>query len=410
MSGPYLSPGQLKKHAQALHELAFFVGEGEANPVTLRDFHGLFGRGRRFDAIRRDWERTKEALEVMRAPIRRVREGKEIHVVLGPGALEFAERVLNGLHSRKEDVMVAESQFTLINMEEIEPPSDWKPDPAAVELMKESIESCPIGLIHPIVLVGVAPPYKLGLGRTRYTACKALGKEKILARIVQTWGEVVVIDENLVRRHFSKEELERLRQKRDQLIADKKAKGLSNVQIGRELGINESTVRRSVSAHAETEHAKVSGADGKSYPATKPNRAEIRERRRQAKALKDMGQSIREIADTLEVSVGTVSSDLQTQEPWGTDPQADPLGVEEDDELDVEEENPEPKWTEVDPYGAAPWVCLAALEEGFEQVARDAEGTELHAPLETLEHLCRVVVDRIRCGEFESEASWGDED
>lgn len=389
--------GRLNRHeletaAAALYELCHTFGVGDANAIRLPKWAEHFAKGKRKDAARRQWERLKEAFRVMRAPVRQERDGKEVQLVLERGALQFALDRLSRLrkydNAEGGEAMVKGSRFIEIDIDDIKPPEGWEPDAAELEAMKESLRTCPLGLIHPIVVVGEAPPFELGLGRKRWAASKALGEKKILARVVKTWDPLIALDENVVRSHYSERELQNVRQIRDRLIAEKKAQGKSNVQVASELGVSEATVRRrSLSSRDESEHpGKVATSDGKTYPA-RVNREQIADRRAQVRALSADGLSTRKIAKRLGISVGSVQKALAADELEEVEPSAAPAR--------------QRAWTEIDPAkGEPPWLCLAAMEDGFYRALDEPPGTDLRHYVSGLEKLFAGIARRIRDGDF----------
>ena len=94
---PKLTAHQLRKSAEFLRELAFFFGTGEANPVRFAAWHARFRPDADKETARREWERAKEVLSAMGAPIRRLRDGREVHLILDREACEYAEQALAGL-------------------------------------------------------------------------------------------------------------------------------------------------------------------------------------------------------------------------------------------------------------------------------------------------------------------------
>lgn len=389
--------GRLNRHemeaaASALYELCHAFGTGDVNGISFEKWREQFAPRKRRDAARREWERLKQDFEVMGAPVRRERDGKAVLLVLLRGTLEFALGVLRGLTKYDNvdggEAVAKGSRFIEIDIDDITPPEGWEPDPIELEAMKESLRTCPIGLIHPIVVVGEAPPFELGLGRKRWAASKALGERKILARVVKTWDPLIALDENLVRSHYSEREVENVRQVRDRLIAEKKAQGKSNVQVASELGVSEATVRRrSLSSGDESEQpGKVATSDGKTYPA-RVKREEVADRRAQVRALKADGLSTRKIAKQLDISVGAVQKALATDEPEEVSAPVPPAR--------------QRAWTEIDPAkGEPPWLCIAAMEDGLYRALDEPEGTDLRPYVVGLDKLFAGIARRIRDGDF----------
>lgn len=390
--------------AHFLYELVHAFGVGESNRISLSNWQGRFARRKRHDAARRQWERLKWTYRAIGAPVRRLEEGRDVYLVLEPGAREFALKTLNGLKEyvfrKGEGAMVAKSTFAEIRLTDIELPEGWVPeDGPLLRDMMESIQTCPIGLINPVILVGQVPPFQLGVGRRRYAACKALGMKRILARIVTSWDPIIALDENYVREHYGSEEHENQRQIRIARVAELRAARNSNVQIARILGIDEATVRRcSGSAGADPEHSTVVGHDKKSYPAVRPYPEVLEERRRLVQELRstldEKGKplSIRKIAAKLNVSSGTVSEDLQALAAPRI--AADPAAT------------AKKEWHEIDPVVAEPRVCLAAMEAGIAQLNAELRaGTATLARGRQVQRLCLAIAGRIRRGEFKYQAS-----
>ena len=316
-----LTPYQVRKNAMILRELAFIFGTGNANPVTFEHWYARFGRDCSRETARKRWVRVRRVLEDLNAPIDRRPDGRVSHLILGPEAREFADETLNAMEKYRERLkdgdMIDGSKFLLVDMEDIEPPADYEPNQVDLERMTRSISECPLGVIHPVILVGAAPPFHVGAGRLRFAASRALGLPTIPARLVTEWDELIRIDEDYVRRHYDQAEVENLGRVRDRLIAEKKAEGKSNVVIAQELGISEATVRRrSGSSPDEPEHPEtVTGRDSKSYPAQKPTKDQLEQRRADVRALDAEGLSHRAIAKRLKVSPATVQADLEAPVP-----------------------------------------------------------------------------------------------
>ena len=398
---PKVSTHELKKAANLLYDIAHVMGVGEANRIGPKEWEVRYGRDRTSETARRYWERTKLALKVMDAPVVPQQDGREVYLVLESSARQFALDYLNRLKKyepqRGRLDMIRGSRFLEVDLDDIEAPADYDPDPTALELMRASIRECPIGIINPVIIFGEAPPYRLGVGRLRYAACKAIGLAKIPARHVKTWHEIIRVDEDLVRKHYGEAECDDLRQLRVELIRQMKADGITNVQIAKELGISEPTVRRcSVSSDDETEHPRrVVRSDGKSYPAQLPEEA-IEERRERVRGLLADGKSRREIAEILEVSPGTVQADIKNLR------QAAEEEEEDDDDIDdaLPQQIDEPNWSGIDPLTERPYVCLAAIREGLSQLRSKLNGSEHAEHAAQVLQLYDAVVKRIRSGDF----------
>lgn len=399
--------GRLNRHelrlaANGLYELSHEFGVGEKNRISYARWRERFAPRKSDEAARRQWERLKEDFDALGAPVRRERDGKEVYLVLGDEAREYALRILGGLTKYEpgsgEEDTVKGSRFLEIDIDDITPPADWEPDPAELEAMKESLRTCPLGLIHPIVVIGEAPPFELGLGRKRFAASRALGVKKILARVVKTWDPIIAMDENLVRSHYSQSEVDHVRQARDQLIAKKKAEGKSVRVIAEEVGVSKSTVDRCTGVppgtpvHPDAEDARPSksaGGDTKAYPSSRSKKSELDVRREQVHALKADGLSLRQIARKLAISLGTVQGDL---EPVAAPPPPSPATA------------PARKraWNEIDPeQGEAPWLCLTAMEDGFYRALEEPKGADLRAYVVSLEKLFAGIARRIRAHDFD---------
>jgi len=397
-----LTPYQVRKNALILRELAFFFGTGNANPVTFDDWYARFGRDCSRETARKRWVRARRMLEDMDAPITRRPDGRISHLIIGREARDFAEGVLNAMEKyrlRSEEGNVIDgSKFLLVDMDDIEPPEDWEPSAAALERMTRSISDCTLGVIHPIILVGAAPPFHIGAGRMRWAGCRALGLSQIPARLLEEWDELIRIDENYVRMHYDQAEVENLRRARDQLIAGKKAEGKSNAVIAKELGVSAETVRRRSGPTAVgPEHHEVVGLDGKAYP-PKLSKDAIEARRKQVRTLAEDGLSRREIAEKLDVSPATVQGDLNAPLPDDHDKEDEYEG------LDLEYQSFEdPDWRETDAASESPWRCLVALDQALVEILAMAEGTDLHEPLTEFEELFDRVTERIRSGTFDYE-------
>lgn len=393
---PKLTAHQLRKSAEFLRELVFFFGSGEANPVRFAAWHARFRPDADKETARREWERAKEVLSAMGAPIRRLRDGREVHIVLGREAGEYAEQTLAGLDKYrlrlKGAPRIGDSRFLLVDVEDITEPENWEADPAALEDMQRSIRECPLGVIHPVILVGVAPPFHVGVGRLRFAACKALGLEQIPVRLVEEWDELIALDENLVRQHYAPAEVERLRELRDRLIAAKTAEGKSTRQVAAELGVSRETVRRrSGDTGVSPEHAeRVTGRDAKAYPAGQPETGTIERRRERARTLREEGLTTRQIAKELGVSTGTAHADLKALEG----PSQDPLEFAQGGASAAE-------WRQLDAATAEPWLCLTALEEGLADILSETSGTVVHPLVADFERLFDQVTARIRQGRFD---------
>jgi len=208
--------------AHLLYELEHEFGTGQVNRFSLREFHDRFASRKTHHAAKKQWNRLRKTWSQIKAPVHDETEGREAYVYLGPDAKQFALETLNGLsqyaYRKGEENVIANSRFREVDIADIEPPHDWEPDEARIEAMKESISTCPIGLINPIYLVGEVPPFQLGLGRVRLAACKALGKKRILARLVNEWDPIIALDEEHVRRYYTQADFEHWRHLRDEAI------------------------------------------------------------------------------------------------------------------------------------------------------------------------------------------------
>ncbi|HBP16813.1 MAG TPA: hypothetical protein DEA08_03330, partial [Planctomycetes bacterium] len=347
------------------------------------------GSHKSHDAARKQWERLKFTFKVMGAPVRRERDGKEVFLILEAEAREYAMNVLNGLskyaYKQGEVTVIAGSRFLEVDVEDVDAPDDWEPDARELQDMIESIRTCPIGLIHPVVLVGEVPPFELGLGRTRFAACKALGKKRVLARLVNVWDPIIACDEDQVRRHYGAADLEQLREIRDRRIAELRAAGKSNRLIAQELGVGEATVRRRSGASDDAPEQRT-GADGKAYPAERLAQSAIALRRKEAQRLKEEeALTTREVAKRLGVSVGTAWADLNA--PPSEEDEQGPASA---------------AWHEIDPAHDPPQRCLAALEAGIVQLnAELREGTATLSRGRQVQRICLAITRRIRSGEFD---------
>jgi DNA-binding NarL/FixJ family response regulator/DNA modification methylase len=153
-------------------------------------------------------------------------------------------------------------------------------------------------------------------GQHRLRACRELGmvwaevrKDEILGLSPEQERQRA-INLNLLRRHMDKEA-------RQRLVADLAGKGLSNTAIAKSLGISDFTVRqdknRSGPISIGAERSRITGEDGKSHPSSKPDEAELSERRERVKAKKAEGKSVRAIAKEENISTGTVAADLKAE-------------------------------------------------------------------------------------------------
>lgn len=386
-------PSRLKVYRAVhfLYELCHEFGGGDSNPISFERWYGAHVRKKSRDAARRQWERLKVIFDAIQAPVRRVKQGRDVYLVLEPGARDFAIAKLNGLSKyvlRKGEVtMIDGSRFILVDLDDIVPPKDREPERDRVEAMKESIRLCPIGVINPPIAVGEVGPFQLALGLVRYTACRELGLKKMWLHVVKTWDPIIAIDEEYVRRHYGAVELENLRQERDRQIAALKAAGKSNRQVAKELKIGKDTVaRRSGGAGAPPEQAgedaqpKVTGSDGKVYPSGRLKKAQLDERREKVKKLHAAGLKKEEIAEEVGVSESTVYADIK----W------------------VPGLRPDAQWYEVNARTEPPYVCLAALETGLAQLTDAARaGAVTLKQAKQVEHLFLAVAERIRRHAFD---------
>lgn len=110
-------------------------------------------------------------------------------------------------------------------------------------------------------------------GRLRHKACEETGQKcRMEEEILETEEEVrdFIIDKNVRRRHMSKEA-------RAAIAAELRADGQSTRQIAKTLGVSQPTVLSDLRIAGDKNlspeaPAKVTGSDGKTYPATKPPR------------------------------------------------------------------------------------------------------------------------------------------
>jgi transposase len=387
-------PSRLKVYRAVhfLYELCHEFGGGDSNPISFERWYGAHVRKKSRDAARRQWERLKVIFDAIQAPVRRVKEGRDVYLVLEPGARDFAIAKLNGLskyvHGKGEVTMIDGSRFVLVDLDDIVPPKDREPERDRVEAMKESIRLCPIGVINPPIAVGEVAPFQLALGLVRYTACRELGLKKMWLHIVKTWDPIIAIDEEYVRKHYGAAELENLRQERDRQIAALKAAGKSNRQVAKELRIGATTVRRRSGAPGgapeqaaeEARPAVVTGSDGKVYPSGRLKKAQLEERRETVKKLHAEGKSKEEIAEKVGVSESTVYADIKWTPCL----------------------RPDAQWFEVNARTEPPYVCLAALETGLAQLTDAARaGAVTLKQAKQVEHMFLAVAERIRRHAFD---------
>lgn len=371
---------ELYDAAHFLYELHHAFGAGEANKVSFSTWQGRFASEKTQDAARRHWERLKWTFEAMSAPVERQRDGKDVYLVLGGESKAFALTVLNALakHAPKGvGELVAQSHFEEVHVEDVDL-QGWEPDAGELESMKVSLETCPLGLINPIVLVGEAPPFQVGLGKVRFAACRELGRERVIAQVVKTWDPTIEIHEDYVRRHHAQADVDL----RHAEIAALKGVGLSNRKVASELGVCEKTVRNCSGAENSAPE-RVVGSDEKTYPSSRLKPVAISERRQEAKRLKAEEQlSTREIAAKLGVSLGTAHADLRA-------------------EASCDPAQPKREWHEIDPDVDPPKLCLAALERGVVQLnAALRAGTATVAQGRQLQRVCFAVSHRVRSGDF----------
>lgn len=202
-----------------------------------------------------------------------------------------------------------------------------------VALLKESIAR--LGVINPITVYRDKDTHEFVLvaGMNRIAACKELGLDGVPAVVLRRDEPTREIElaENVARLHLSPEQLEECRAFEAKVLAEKQAT-MSLRAAAEEAGVPWTTAkrrvadreRRSTGPSGPVEHStdalpasapKRRGKDGKKRPARKPSAAAIEKRRVTAQALHDEGESVRSIAKTLGVSLGTVVADLEVEAP-----------------------------------------------------------------------------------------------
>lgn len=372
-----------------LYELYTDLGAGSGNKISFQRWHDRYTPGKKPKAARRQWERLRKTLEALGAPVHPEQDGREVYLVLDPGIEQFIhthEEQLAKYAQRKGAAMFDGSTYREIDIDDIEPQKELPRQ--EVESMKASITL--VGLIHAPVVVGDAPPYQLGLGHRRYWACKELGWKKLPVRVVRHWHPLFEVEEELVRRVYGAVELKNLRRSRKEKIAELRAQGKTNVQIGKELGIDESRVRRCpVSAGAETGQGEVKRSDGKPYPSGRLTPAAEEQRRRDVEDLHAQKKTVREIADVLKIRRSTVGAIIKKLKK----------GYVATDEGDGSRRF----WSEVDPATEPAHLCLTAMEEGLFQVIELAGRTPLRKKLVALQALFLGMARRLRAGDFKPE-------
>lgn len=135
---------------------------------------------------------------------------------------------------------------------------------------------------------------------------------------------------NIHRRHLDTES-------RAYLVAKLKEFGQSNREIARTVGVDERTVRRDLdrsgAANAAPERPGTESGDVDEKCSTETAKPDISERRERVKEARDKGQSVRALAKTEGVSIGTIAADLKAvrEAEEAVEVPAEPAPIPEDD-------------------------------------------------------------------------------
>lgn len=116
--------------------------------------------------------------------------------------------------------------------------------------------------------------------------------------------EALAYSANLARRHLRPEQ-------RAEIATSLRQKKYSGARIAGLLGVDEATVRRDLSGSADAEPEKVLGSDGRAYPASRIAGIDLKFRQDRARKLREKGRTLTQIAEELQVSLGTVAADLK---------------------------------------------------------------------------------------------------
>lgn len=146
-------------------------------------------------------------------------------------------------------------------------------------------------------------------GRHRYRACVELGIDPVYEEFPGGDPEAFVISRNLKRRHLTSDQQRALADVRRKKVAEMRQQGMSTRTIADELDVSEKTVRddlgKSGAYHSAPEPPnpeskpaqtpappKVTGRDGKQYPATRPTPVPKRPTRPDPKLLESIRQKL----------------------------------------------------------------------------------------------------------------------
>lgn len=116
--------------------------------------------------------------------------------------------------------------------------------------------------------------------------------------------EMLAVRLNVKRRHMSREA-------RQRKAVGLRERGWTLEEVADALGVSHETVRQDSSTFRNLKVEDVEGKDGKLRPATYPSADELAERRAKVKELRAAGHTVDAIATQLQISAGTVSSDLK---------------------------------------------------------------------------------------------------
>ena len=371
-------------------DLAHCLRTGAANQITFQAWWDEFARGKEFEAARKQWLRWKTDFKEFGISCEFVDEGREKHVIVTRHTIEAAERLLADAETvldagkepprRYPDFVTIKGKVYRLKVygRDVRPLNDRE-----YAQLKASIEAK--GRIEVPVIVDQAG--NVVDGKHRLIIAEELGLEDVPMVVLAGHDPEALhnlaVELNACRRQLTKQELAELRRLRQERALSMRAAGMSTRQIADEEGVAPATIQRDLEEVGEGVSSEVMGKDGRRR-ASQRSQAEQDERRRQIAEMRaeDPDVTVREIAEKLGVSVGTVARELAALGQDDERERPHPTMCEE-----VREVRPEPApavtvqqragpCMGVDPEEDDLRTCLEALLTGLDRILELTRGTE----------------------------------
>lgn len=394
-----------KSEAQHLHQVALnaidlvhCLHTGSANEITFQAWWDEFARGKEFEAARKQWQRWKADFKRYEIPCEFVDDGREKHVIVLREAIEVAERLMEAAAAalgprdtpqRCPDTVTIQGKTYRLKVY----------GRGLRALTKREYEDLKASIAVDGIKIAVFCDRDGNIvdGKTRLIIAVELGLERVPIVVLDETDraklEELAVNLNECRRQFSRKELTENRRIRQEEALAKKAAGMSNRQIAEEAGVSATTIQRDLDAAGESvEDGEVVGTDGRRHHSRQRTAAERAKRRKDIAELraKKPKITVHEIAEQLDLSVGTVARELKALEAGAA--------------CDVPEQEPEDailvpagatSHLDCDPEQDDLRPCLEAVLVGLGRIRDGVGGTDLeglvaevHAIVETL--ICRV--------------------